>query len=202
MDIWDENKLLIFIAFVIPGFISIKIYNLLFPGVARSSSEQVIDAVAYSCITYAVMLWPIYEVEVRNYRKLHPTFYVGFYVAVLLFVPITLALVLRFIRQLSVVQRLVPHPTARPWDYVFGKRRSYWVIVTLKDEKRIAGKYCRNSFSSSAPAPEQIYLEEAWVLNDDGGFERKRTESAGILILSTEILTIEFFNVTEEESNE
>lgn len=197
MDIWETNKLILFIAFVIPGFISIKTYSLLFPGAPRSSSDQLIDAVAYSCFNYAVMLWPIYLVESKNIRDTDPSFYVGFYVAVLLIVPISLALFLRFIRQLSIVQRLVPHPTARPWDYVFGQRRSYWVIVTMKDGKQIAGKYCRNSFTSSAPAPEQIYLEENWVLNEDGGLERMRSDSAGILILSSEILTIEFFNMTE-----
>jgi hypothetical protein len=202
MDIWNSDKLFIFIAFVIPGFVSIKTYALLFPGISKSSSEQLIDAVAYSCINYALMLWPIYEVESRNIRILHPNIYVAFYVVVLLLVPVALALGLRIFRKLSAVQRLVPHPTARPWDYVFSKRRSYWVLVTLKDGKRIGGKYCRNSFSSSSPAPEQIYLEETWVINDEGGFERKRMDSAGILILSVEIVTIEFFFITEGDINE
>ncbi|EHQ4639005.1 hypothetical protein U9F30_002746 [Salmonella enterica] len=66
-------------------------------------------------------------------------------------------------------------------------------MVTLKDGKKIAGKYGANSFASSAPEPEQIYLEEHWVLNDDGGLERPRVSTLGILILSKDIEHLEFF---------
>lgn len=197
LEIWEADKLILFIAFVIPGFVSIKIYSLIYPSSQKSSGDQIIDAIAYSCINYALMLWPIYEVENSSLRSKHPTLYIAFYVVVILVVPVALALVLRFIRQVSFMQSLLPHPTHRPWDYVFGLRRSYWVIVTLKDGKKIGGRYCRQSFSSSAPAPEQIYLEETWVVNEDDGLERKRNDSAGILILSAEMVTIEFFNITE-----
>ncbi|OOL22306.1 hypothetical protein BXQ27_23310, partial [Klebsiella aerogenes] len=63
----------------------------------------------------------------------------------------------------------------------------------LKDGKKIAGKYGANSFASSAPEPEQIYLEEHWVLSNDGGLERPRVSTLGILILSKDIEHLEFF---------
>src|SRR5690606_8751642 len=94
------------------------------------------------------------------------------------------------------LQSFFPHPIAKPWDYVFSQRKRYWVLATLKDGRQVAGRYDAKSFSSSAPAPEQLYLEEAWVLNSDGGFERPRAESAGILVLTSEIATVELFNVT------
>jgi hypothetical protein len=67
--------------------------------------------------------------------------------------------------------------------------------------QQFAGRYDSTSFASSSPASEQLYLEEAWVLNSDGGFERPRTETAGILILSSEIMTVEFFKLTTGENN-
>lgn len=54
MDIWSFDKLFIFIIFVVPGFISIKVYEALHPSVKRESSKIIIDAVAYSCINYAI----------------------------------------------------------------------------------------------------------------------------------------------------
>src|SRR5690606_40625695 len=63
MDIWQTDKLVLFLAFVIPGFISIKCYQLAFPGTARPSSEQLVDAIAYSCINYAVLAVPIVLIE-------------------------------------------------------------------------------------------------------------------------------------------
>ncbi len=56
MNIWEADKLIIFIAFVIPSFISLKVYDLLCPGSPKDSSKQVVDAVAYSCINDSVYL--------------------------------------------------------------------------------------------------------------------------------------------------
>ena len=95
----------------------------------------------------------------------------------------------------------MPHPTKRPWDYVFAQRKPYWAIVTLKDGTKIAGRYDSCSFASSAPAGEQIYLEENWVINADGGFERPREDTAGILVLSSEIVSVEFFKLNQGENN-
>lgn len=198
MDIWDTNKLALFIAFVVPGFISLKTYALLFPRAPRSSSEQLIDAIAYSSVNYALLLWPIYEVEQHHVRSSHPTLYVLFYVVVLLVAPIIWACLLRWLRTTDFLQRFAPHPTEKPWDYFFlaNRERHYWVIVTMKDGTKIAGKYGCQSFVTSAPAAEQLYLEETWVLNDVGGFDRPRLDTAGIMILSTDMLSVEFFNVS------
>ena len=201
MDIWDTNKLVLFIAFVIPGFVSLKTYELLFPSAPKESDKLLVDAVAYSSINYALLLWPIYEIETHEVRQSHPTAYVLFYVFVLLIAPIAWACALKKLRSTEFFQRSMPHPTAKPWDFVFAQRKPYWAIVTLKDGKKIAGRYDSASFASSAPAAEQLYLEENWVLNDDGGFDRPRTETAGILILSSEIVTVEFFKLTAGESN-
>lgn len=201
MDIWDANKLLLFIAFVIPGFVSLKTYELLLPASQKESDKLLIDAVAYSSINYALLLWPIYEIETHKVRDSSPTAYILFYVFVLFIAPISWAFVMKRLRSTQFFQKSMPHPTAKPWDYVFAQRKPYWVIVTLKDGKQFAGRYDRASFASSAPAPEQLYLEEVWVLNNDGGFERQRNETAGIIILSSEIMTVEFFNVTIGDDN-
>ena len=87
-----------------------------------------------------------------------------------------------------------PHPTEKPWDYVFSQRKSYWVKVVKNDRTIIGGKFSDKSFASSAPAPEQIYLEESWVINNNGGFERVKNTSAGVIILTSEISHIELRN--------
>lgn len=56
MDIWELNKLILFIAFVVPGFVSLKVYELLLPRAPRDAPQQVVDAVAYSSINYAPLL--------------------------------------------------------------------------------------------------------------------------------------------------
>lgn len=195
MDIWDVNKLVLFIAFVVPGFVSLKAYELVAPRLAKDSTQQLIDAVAYSSINYAILLWPIYEVETNSIRTIYPSAYIAFYVFVLLIAPVSWAFLLRWLRCTQFVQQALPHPTGKPWDYVFSKRKPYWVIVSFKSGQKIGGLFDSQSFASSAPEVEQLYLEQCWVVNEDGGLERKRCDTAGILILATDINTVEFFNV-------
>ncbi|EPN9988960.1 DUF6338 family protein, partial [Vibrio cholerae] len=51
------------------------------------------------------------------------------------------------------------------------------------------------SFASSSPAEEQLYLEQTWKLGDDGSFERAINQTAGVIILTSEISHIEFRDV-------
>lgn len=174
MSIWEIDKLLLFIGFVIPGFVSLKVYELLIPGPAKDSSKQLVDAIAYSCINYALMLTPILWVEKASIYGSHPELYTAFYFFVLFIAPILLVIVWRFIRTQQFFQDNAPHPVQKPWDFVFSKRKPYWARVTLKDGTKIGGRYAENSFSSSALSEEQIYLEETWLLNKNGDFERPK----------------------------
>lgn len=194
MDIWELDKFILFFAFVIPGFISIKAYQLLFPGTEKESSGQLIDAIAYSSINYAILIFPIISIESGNLQESCPFLYHFFYILVLFIAPIIWVLLWKYLRTRDFFQRNAPHPTAKPWDYVFAQRKSYWVKVTLKNGTIIAGRYADNSFASGAPAPEQIYLEETWILNDKGGFQRAKNNTAGVIVLSDEISHIELRN--------
>ncbi len=196
MDIWEPDKLLLFVAFVIPGFISLKTYELLVPGQAKDSSTQLIDAVAYSCLNYAVLLPIILKIKQSQFSVNYPIWHVIFQISVLFVFPVIWVLIWKHLREKNFLQKNAPHPIRKPWDYIFSKRERYWVIVTLNDKTQIAGKYSNESFSSSAPADDQIYLEEAWVLNDRGGFDRARKKTKGILITSKEIATVELFQHT------
>jgi hypothetical protein len=199
MDIWDADKLLVFLAFVIPGFITIKTYELLFPGIQQDSSKQIVDAVAYSCINYALLIWPIIVVETSEWKDKYPNARGAFYVFVLLVCPVLLSVAWWKIRSSKWFQRVAAHPTQSPWDYVFSKRQPYWIKVVLKDGRQIGGRYDTNSFSSSAPAKEQIYLEESWIMNEKGGFERPKNKTAGVIVTSNEIAYIELLELRDSE---
>lgn len=193
MDIWDINKLLIFIFFVIPGFLSMKLYNVLHPSVQLDTSKTIVEVVSYSCINYAIWFIPIYYVEKNSIQDSSAILYFLFYLSVLFISPIVLTIFFVWMRSWKWLRKLLPHPTGRAWDYFFGLKEPAWVIVTLTNGKKIGGKYSSESFSSSAPNPEQLYLEETWEINSDGGFEKEREDTKGILILSKEIESIEFF---------
>jgi hypothetical protein len=85
MDIWETDKLILFIAFVIPGFISIKWYELVFPGVEKESSDRLIDAISYSSINYALLIIPINYIESSNIRHSFLFLYYIFYIFIFLY---------------------------------------------------------------------------------------------------------------------
>lgn len=193
MELLELEKLKVFILFFMPGFISIKAYQLLVPDEYRASAEKAIEAVTYSCINYALLYFPIQFVENSLLSSIHPFLYALFYISVLFLFPVIWVLLFLWLRHREFFQRRMPHPTAKPWDYVFSQKKWHWVIVTLKSGEKIGGKYGGKSFTSSNPAPEQIYLEETWVLSEKDTFVRPRKQSEGILILSDEIKTVELF---------
>lgn len=198
MDLWDANKLVLFIAFVIPGFITLKFYDLLTARPPRDSAQQIIDAVAYSCINYAILLGPIVCVEKSDWKTEHPFGYAMFYIFALLIAPVSWASLFRRFRSWQFFQKVMPHPMHTAWDFFFSRREACWIVVTLDSGEKIGGCYGSRSFASSAPATE-IYLQEHWVVDSNGGFERPRLDTGGILILSKNIRAIEFFKFKPAE---
>ena len=194
MNIWDLDKLYLFIIFVVPGFVSLKAYELIFPSQPKDSSKQIIDAVAYSCINYSFLFFFILKIEKSDCFITHPNLYFLFYFFVLFISPVILVLIWKWLRSTNFFQNNAPHPTAKPWDFVFSQRKSYWVKVVKNDGTVIGGRYSDKSFASSTPAPEQIYLEESWILNENGGFERIKNNTAGVIILTNDISHIELRN--------
>ncbi len=194
MDIWALDKLALFIFFVIPGFITLKIYGLLAATGHRDSSQQLIDAVAYSCINYAILAFPIFILEFSNLRAGAAYWYFGIWALFLLLMPVALALAFWKLRSTDFFQKMLPHPVGRPWDFFFAQRRQLWSVVTLKDGRKVGGLFGSKSFASSYPYSPQLYLEDAWLVNAEDGLERIRTATAGILIAGSDISTIEFFN--------
>jgi hypothetical protein len=194
MDIWEAGKLALFIWFIIPGFISIKFYQLLFPSIHKNSSELIVDAVCYSCVNYALFSWIIFVVEDAKLLQVHPWLYYSSYVFLLFISPLLIVLAWKKIRSSSRFQASMPHPTYKPWDFVFGQKKSYWAHVHLLDGTIVSGLYHEQSFTSSAPASEQIYLEQVWVVNSVGVFERMVNNSAGAIISSERINYIELID--------
>lgn len=199
---WSVDKLVLFIAFVVPGFVALKTYALLCPSGSRHAATEIVDAISFSSINYALLIWPILSIHIHDVRTTAPTVYAIFWVFVLLIAPMAWAGLFFKLRHTQFFQKSLPHPTAKPWDYLFAQRKPYWVIVTLKDGKKIGGRYDSKSFASSNPAPEQLYLEQAWHLSEAGGLERPRTDSAGILVLSADIESVELFQITTGASSE
>jgi hypothetical protein len=195
MNLWSLNSMLIFIIFAIPGFVALKAYEMFVPGGARAdNATKFIDAVAYSCVIYAIFGVPLYWLLMSEWARKNPTVSTLALTLVFFGVPVIAAALWRLMRQSKLFQSIAPHPTLKPWDYVFSQRKPYWIKVHLTDGHIYAGKFSANSFASSPPADEEIFLEECWLLNEKGGFDRAKKRSAGLLLLKGQIKAVELFH--------
>ena len=189
----SETLRLIFIFFV-PGFISMKVYDLFVPSERRDFSKSLFEAISFSCINFAILYWPIVAIHSNSFHDQNPVAYYLLALGILLIAPILWPILFLKITSLHFMRRKIIDPVLKPWDKVFGQRKAYWVIIHLKDGRRIGGRYGKNSFSSTYPADEQIYLEEVWQVDQTtGGFKEKVPQTQGLIVSKERFQLIEFF---------
>lgn len=182
----------LFMLFFMPGFISIKIYDMLVPNESRDFSKAIYEVVAYSALNLAAFSWVIYIMARYDFYVTHPFWYALILFLMIFIFPIIWPFLLLRVSSCKCIAKYIIHPIKKPWDYMFGKKEPFWIIVTLKDGRRIGGKYDSNSFASSYPAEEQIFIEEVWELDEKGAFKKAIESSKGILIWGRDVLALEF----------
>lgn len=192
-EILNIDKLILFIIFFIPGFISIKVYDLLIPGERRNFSDSLFQVIAYSIFNFVLLSWLIYIIYAANIVETSKPLFIALVFFILFIFPVFLPIIFITVSKLEFIARYIIHPIQKPWDFVFGKKRKYWVIIHLKDGRKIGGRFDTESFASSYPAEEQIYLQEVWELNEKGEFKNSVERTSGIIILRDEMSLIEFF---------
>lgn len=194
MEILETSKLVVFILFVIPGFVALRVYDLLYPTERIDGLRRLVEAVSYSCINYAILsplLIPYWSTLMNP--SLDKGIAIFTLISVLFLAPVGLAFLWRYLRLVLARNGILHHPTGRPWDFVFQKQPRCWVKIYLKDNETVLGGYYgHKSFASSAPEQQEIFLEEAWKLNDQGGYEKIKSRSTGLLVMADVISHIEF----------
>lgn len=100
--------------------------------------------------------------------------------------------------------------TPSAWDHAVKAKRGKYVRVNLKDGKgRIGGIYSQNSLGSINARRPDLFLEEAWLLDEDGNFTARIPNSSGVWIPHDTMGYVEFlegldqpFEATDDESEE
>jgi len=193
MDILSIDKLILFLFFFVPGFISLKFYEMLFAGEKIDFSKSLYEAIGISCINFAIFFGIIFHINKPDFLSAHPFLYYFITLFIIFITPLILTFILSKILKSKLFGKFFVSPEKVPWDCHFSKREAYWVIITLKDGRKIGGKFGLNSRASASPKPKEIYVEDIWKLDDNCKFIESLKRNQGILISENNILTIEFF---------
>jgi hypothetical protein len=197
-------QMLALAALIVPGLLSLRVYEAKRGGEGRKANDVLIDIAAYSFITdltgYA-LISTVGLLQNDAWRSVLTAlaFVVGFGVF-----PIFLGWGWYEIQAWMVRAGFVADPVQKPWDKVF---RRIWqqkldlvAIVTLRDGRRVASRLLDPAYASTYPADEQILLGEMWKLDEDGRLVAPFAGSYGMLVDKADIETVEFIEWSSVEA--
>ncbi|EMS83478.1 DUF6338 family protein [Leptospira noguchii] len=185
------ESVLIACLFIFPGFITIKISRLIHVQKDSPLAELIVDAAFYTIINYIVnsfLILYFFETQTTTLCKIIIAIWT------LILFPAFLPFISSFLLKTQFIRRFTNvDPIPKPWDYYFAQKRPAWIIIHLKNGKKIGGYYGNKSFASSYPHDEQLYIEEVWRISKKGNFKKKINRSNGLIVDMNEISSIEFF---------
>lgn len=203
------TALLILVAFVLPGFITLVARETTY--VVREAVtpfERLLLSLSYSARIYELLLVAAFLLGasprdiVTLYRGERP---LGDYLllggAALLILPLGISELGRhwgqsrdirptLMRTLGISET---HTTRSGWDHFFRKGVETLVLITLDDKRVVAGYFGRSSLAACPSDAQDIFLERQWELDQQGWFLRPRPSSMGIWIPHQHIVSVEMY---------
>jgi hypothetical protein len=177
---------------VAPGFISLKIWGLIHPSEKTTLSESLIEAIIFSSFNYIVTIWLYYITKNTNLIWIY-------FISVLVIFPIIWPIILKRLLDSKFLKNKIISLIPKSWDYFFGKRERCFMLIHLNSNRIIGGLYGFDSFVSSYPEKEDVYLQEVWKVDDEGKFMERIPGTRGLLVNHEAIEYIELFEINEEE---
>ena len=190
----SASHLALLLALFLPGFLSIRIDRLIYPGDDTKAPELILDAIGFSAVNLGLLGWisvPIFT----EISKASPDWFSLAYKIAILFVggPIAWPLLFRFSQRFASRRGWLLRPYRFAFDDFFSRKQPCWIIVHLKDGSMIGGYFGDRSAASLAPASGHLYIEELWELDPQGKFLKRIGQSQGALFRPDDYQWIELF---------
>jgi hypothetical protein len=195
MGFLEDNKTIgLFIVIVAPGFISLKIWRLIYPSRYVSFADSLYEAVFYGVLNFFIIVtW--FPPLMAN---INTTFKIIAYVISLVIVPVLLPFVWKGILKWKFVKNITINPIPKAWDNFFIRGIPCFMLIHLKDRQIIGGLYAYESAVSSYPESEDLYLQEVWEIDNNGKFTKPIEGTMGLLVNYNTVDYIELFKFEGE----
>ena len=205
-----ENMVTILFAigFIIPGFIVISILNRVIPNQKKEYKYSILEFFIYSSLNAMIWAIPFYKIIIKNKAFFTHLEWTWLFICIIIFIsPVTIALIILLINQKKLLEKFCQklniklieiEPSA--WDFKFSNINSEWVIITLKNNERVAGFMGNSSCASSNIQERDIYISEVFTIDEEKNWH-KVDGTDGIWIKSEEIRYIEFIKAERSETD-
>ncbi|ALK07873.1 DUF6338 family protein [Blastochloris viridis] len=185
----------LFALLALPGFISIQVWRLLVPATERNLKDIIPEALAFGLLNAAVGAPPVLLFAAT------PGQAYGFAFLVLVVLPTLWPFAVRSALERLERANLILNRARTGWDAAFLRREPYFVIVHLKDGRRIGGYYGTDSYAGLHPCSGHLYLEQTWTLDASGRFVTPVADSRGLVLRPDDYHFVELFSPGQEAKN-
>ncbi|HBI7094621.1 DUF6338 family protein [Clostridium perfringens] len=195
-----ENIALLII-WIMPGFISIKVWSMLVASTRKKASEIIIECIISSF--FNIIVYQVGLLVLADNIYIEGTWFV----ACILILPVIWPIMLKKIMDKNFIKNKIIDPVPKAWDKLFQRGEDMYLIIHMNDGKKIGGYYGKKSYASSYPEMEDIYIEEVWELEIERDEENDTEElalknkidgSKGAWVSKNDFKYIEFFEVGRE----
>jgi len=193
---FDWSRLAIVALFALPGFISLRVWSLIFPTSELPLKDQLGEALSFGVLNAMICAPLFFVIEPKTPLSLY-----GLAILTLVVLPglwpFPTLWLMRMLQRLDVI--LITSRSA--WDDVFLRDEPYFVIVHLKDGSRVGGYYGPKSFAGLHPISGHLYLEQLWYMDDNGRFDSAVPDSRGLILRPNDYKYVELMAVPNEVSD-
>lgn len=202
-DYISTDKLGFFLYLCAPGLILVYVRSAFLTGRMPSGSDGVLTYVTLSIIYQAILL-PFTKLNMATIASAQlPT--VQWLLAIFL-VPAVFGTILglnarhQWLRSLlKKISINTVHPIETAWDFRFGKITECYVMITLKDGLKWAGRLTEGSFLSTSGAERDIYVEQVYDWKDQDSWT---PTGSGVWLAGSEIVSIEHWPKKRVKDND
>jgi len=190
-------------ALLVPGFVWHSVQSMFIRPRASDGRPGWLRYLTLSAINYAIWSWLIYIAFVReaDLSVEAGALVVAF---VSLVSPVLLGALSGALSQRAALRGFLQsigfnliHPVPTSWDYIFGGTEPVILHVTLKSGTQFRGTFGEASFASSESGERDLYLEEIFAMEPDGGWTRDEL-SRGLWLSASEVSSIEFLAMVRD----
>ena len=193
-------QIVVLVLFIIPGFVFTRLFGFSVPLRSRETPNLILDSLSASCFNYGLLFPLLWVILGSDFSSQHPFLFAASWFVILFAFPALLAALAihgiesRKFQWLRHSFRLI-HPVPKAWDYFFRQGKPCWVLAILNDGKVVAGLYSTNSFASSYPDEQDLYLEKLCALSSDGKMIGLIERSEGAIIHMDQVRLLEFYSL-------
>lgn len=188
---------LVIVALVLsPGYIFVQVARRILAHVPETTDLRfLLTIITYGMVIQAIAFPFLGTNSILDYYldgqlRLHESETVRWAASVCFALPVVLGIVVGLLARLRWIDRVLDKigmgyidrmPSA--WDYVMHQRQAGWIRIHLEDGKgMVGGVFKDRSFGSLDPQRADVYLEEAWQLDENGGFVQVLPGTSGVWV--------------------